>query len=169
MSTVSPTANRSFFAVPASIATWSGPAGHSPVLSFSGLKRAFAGSMLVPRLSCPTALPSDPMMSAPLTSAGLTVPLAASTSGSARTSSSSDSGMVAEPLVEVSTICLPPMTASVSSYDAANRPSNVRCIVSVRMKVPLTIETPMTTAKAVSRARTLRPARPLRATAIIVR
>ena len=125
--------------------------------------------MLVPTLSCPTALPSDPMMSAPLTSAGLTVPLAASTSGRSRTSASRDSGMVAEPLVEVSTICLPPMTASVSSYDAANRPSKVRCIVSVRMKVPLTIETPMTTAKAVSRARTLRAARPLRATAIIAR
>ena len=47
--------------------------------------------------------------------------------------------------VEDSTISLPSMTASVSSYDAAKRPSKVFCIVSVRMNVPLTIETPMTT------------------------
>ncbi len=70
---------------------------------------------------------------------------------------------------EDSTISLPSITASVSSYDAANRPSKVFCIVSVRMNVPLTIETPMTIANAVSSARTLRPASPLRATAIIVR
>ena len=97
------------------------------------------------------------------------MPPAASTSGSARTLVSSDAGIVAEPLVDFSTICLPAMTASVSSYEAAKRPSKVFCIVSVRMNVPLTIETPITTAKAVSSARTLRAASPFRATAIIDR
>ena len=122
----------------------------------------------MPRLSFATALPSSPMMSAPLTSSGATVPPAASTSGSARISSTSPAGTVTPlPLVDPWTISFPPMTASVLSSEALNRPLNDFCMVSVSTNVPATIDTPMTTASAVSSARTLRPASPFKATPII--
>jgi hypothetical protein len=96
------------------MATCPEPCGQAPVLSFSGLKRVLAASMLVPTLSFATAFPSLPRMSA-LTSSGHTVPAAEPTSGRLRISLSSDSGTVAEPLTDDSTMSLPPTTASVSS------------------------------------------------------
>ena len=69
--------------------------------------------MLVPRLCWATALPSGPMMSAEFDPVGRHRAAGRLDPGNARTSASSDAGIVAEPLVEPSTICLPSMTASV--------------------------------------------------------
>ena len=88
--------------MPASSATWLGPTGHRPVVSFSGLNRGSDASLPSPNWGAPpaepTGLPSRPKISALFDGAGEMVPPAAATSGNARTFRSSDSGTVAAPL-----------------------------------------------------------------------
>ena len=63
MPILSPTAYFFFLAVPASIATWSAPFGHSPVSSFSGLSSACVVSIAdtIVGFWPPSALPSRPI------------------------------------------------------------------------------------------------------------
>ena len=98
-----------------------------------------------------------------------TLPVAASTLSSSRTSSSrlagTDGASAVLPSNEMSG-AFPLIAASVFAYDSLKIASNALSIVSVSTNVPLTIATPSTTASAVSDARNFRPASPLSATRI---
>ena len=151
-----------------SIAIWSGPRGHVPAVSLSGLKRwSEPGSTLNARLGAPPfeiTLPSRPTN---CVLSSLTDPAAALTSLSPLIFVRSDSGKLGAwtpfPLSFVKAV-LPLTMASAFLYDSVKIDVNAPLIVSVRMNVPLINATPSTIARPVSPARSFRPARPLSVT-----
>ena len=139
ISTVSPTAYPCSSAVPASMTTSSSAAGQRPSKRSSGLKRASAGSVSMPKPSVGqpsefTASPSEVRIFVFRSSS--TLPVASATSSTSRTTSRSEASTGGaggfSPSIEMSRP-LPVTTASVPAYESTRRLVNAFWTVSVRM------------------------------------
>jgi hypothetical protein len=137
----------------------------------SGLKRGCDASTPSPNVGLPFPVTISPSRSISFAVFAFELrsricPLAASTSGSARTRRSTLSVTSALPWSDQSTSERPLTTASVCAYELVKIESNALDIVSVRTKLPVTIETPRTIENAVRTVRSLRPRIPLSATRV---